>query len=290
MAGQPRPTGRRIVMGKELRRLRKGVGLTLADAADGLGFSEAQLQRVETGLSSLRRSQHLRALLDRYGVTDEDAVDELLELQRDAAQEEWVDEFKDSMTPLLMPKFVGIEEQAREIRAFHPTLVWGSLQTEAYARALFTMQQPVLEVTTESVDKAVGLRMRRHGFLVRDEEPVKLIAIIGEPALRHIAGSIEIMREQCEGIIKLSERENVTIQILPSTGNRYRFTGDFSILDMGDVLPPQVQADNAWGALAMSGKPRDVGIFSRRFERLSASALAPEETPDFIRKLAREMT
>lgn len=76
MAGQPRPTGRRIVMGKELRRLRKGVGLTLADAADGLGFSEAQLQRVETGLSSLRRSQHLRALLDRYGVTDEDAVDE----------------------------------------------------------------------------------------------------------------------------------------------------------------------------------------------------------------------
>ncbi|MER6600976.1 Scr1 family TA system antitoxin-like transcriptional regulator [Streptomyces parvus] len=82
---------------------------------------------------------------------------------------------------------------------------------------------------------------------------------------------------------------NVTIQMLPTEGKRYRFTADFSILDMGDELPPQVQADNAWGALAMSGKPRDVGVFTRRFERLTAAALSPEETADYVRNLSREI-
>jgi hypothetical protein len=248
------------------------------------------LQRVETGLSSLRRSSHLSDLLKRYGVTDEDVVEELLGIQREASSEEWVSDFKDAMTPPLMSKFVGIEEEARVIRHFHPLLPWGSLQTERYARAIFAMQQPVLEATTESVDKAVRLRMRRREFLTREEEPVTLHAIIGEPAFRHIVGSIDVLQEQCEEIAKLSERKNVTIQVLPSAGKRYRFAGDFSILDLGDVLPPQVQVDTAWGALSMSGKPRDVGVFTRRFERLTASALSPEETPEFIRTLAREIT
>ncbi|WP_262928577.1 DUF5753 domain-containing protein [Streptomyces sp. CBMA152] len=261
----------------------------MEEAVADLPFSEAQLQRVETGQSSLRRAEHLRSLLEKLGVTDDDTVEELLEIQREASKEEWVIEFKDSMTPPQMPKFVAIEESARTIRAFHPLLPWGSLQTEPYARAIFAMQQPILELPTESIDKAVRLRMRRREFITRDEDPVKLMAIIGEPALRHIVGSVDVMREQCNDIIKLASRDNVEIQILPSVGTRYRFAGDFSILDLGDGLPPQVQVDTAWGALSMSGKPRDVGIFSRRFERLSTHALPPEETPDFVQQLAREI-
>ncbi|MCM2392149.1 helix-turn-helix domain-containing protein [Streptomyces albipurpureus] len=272
-----------------MRRLRLTAGYTIEEAAEGLPFSEAMLQRAETGLSSLRQSGHLRSLLERYGVSDERSIEELLDIQREASSEEWVSDYKDVMTPPLMSKFVGIEEEARMIRAFHPLLPWGSLQTESYARAIFAMQQPVLEVTSESVDKAVRLRMRRREFLTRDEEPVRLHAIIGEPAFRHVIGDIEVLQEQCREIVMLSERENITIQVLPSSGHRYRFTGDFSILDMGNVLPSQVQVDNAWGALSMSGKPRDVGVFSRRFERLTASALPPEETPEFIRTLAREI-
>ncbi|MFJ2095497.1 helix-turn-helix domain-containing protein [Streptomyces sp. NPDC087901] len=288
LAARPRPTARRIALGQDLRQLRIAAGLRIEDAAAGMDFSEAALQRIETGLSSLRQAKHLIALLKRYGITD-DRVEELLAIQREASSEEWISEFKDGMTPAQMPKFVGIEEVARTIRAYHPLLPWGSLQTEAFARAIFAMQQPVLEVPTESVEKAVQLRVRRRQFITREDDPVTLVAIIGEPALRHIVGGVEVMQEQCEELIKLSELDNVTIQILPSDGKRYRFTTDFSILDMGGELPPQVQADNAWGALAMSGKPRDVGVFSRRFERLTASALPPEETADYVRNLAREI-
>lgn len=291
MAGKTRPTARKIFLGQELRRLRLLVrpALTIEEAAAGCPFSEAMLQRAETGISALRQAGHLRTLLERYGVTDEDTIAELLEIQREAASEEWVEEYTDSMTPSLMTKFVAIEEAALTIRAYHPLLPWGSLQTERYARALFGMQQPVLEVPTESVDRAVRLRMRRAEFFTR-EDPVQLLAVIGEPALRHIVGGIDVMQEQCEALIKLSELEHVSIQILPSHGTRYRFASDFSILDLGAPLPQQVQADTAWGAVSMTGKARMVGIFTRRFERLSASALPPEESADFIRKLAREIT
>ncbi|MYX77613.1 helix-turn-helix transcriptional regulator [Streptomyces sp. SID3915] len=289
MAGKPRPTARKIALGQELRRLRNVRGLTIEEAAVGMGFSEAQLQRVETGFSALRRVNHLGALLDRYGVAETQLGEELMAIWRDAASEEWVSEFKDGMTPAQMPKFVGIEEIARTIRAYHPLLLWGMLQTEEYARALFAMQQPVLEAPSESVEKAVQLRLRRREFITREDDPVNLVAIIGESALRHIVGDIDVMQGQCRELMKLSELDNVTIQILPTEGKRYRFTADFSILDMGDELPPQVQADNAWGALAMSGKPRDVGVFTRRFERLTAAALSPEETADYVRNLSREI-
>lgn len=293
MVARSRPTGRRIFLGAELRRLRQAVrpALTIQEAVAGLPFSEATLQRVETGSASLRQAGHLRDLLTRYGLDEgepDDAgfIQELLAIQREAANEEWVTDFTDGMTPRLMAKFVGIEEGARQIKAFHPLLWWGSLQTEAYARAIFAMQQPVLEAPSESVELGVQLRLRRRTFLTRSEDPVKLHAIIGEPALRHVIGSHQVMKAQLKDIIGLCESGALTLQVLPSAGARYRFTGDFSILDLGDELPPQVQVDTALGALAMSGKPRDVGVFTRRFEALTASALPPEETLQFVRDLA----
>ncbi|MGW7397270.1 helix-turn-helix domain-containing protein [Streptomyces cyaneofuscatus] len=289
MAAQPRPTARRISMGQDLRALRQQAGLTMEEAVEGLEFSDSLLQKVETGLSSLRRAQHLRSLLERYGVTDETYIEGLIATQREASSEEWISDYKDSMTPAQMPKFVGLEEIAVENRVFHPLLPWGPLQSEPYVRALFAMQQPVLENRSESVDKAARLRLRRREFLTRAESPLELKAVIGEPALRHIVGDIEVMRGQCDELVKLSQLDNVTIQILPATGRRYRFAADFSILNMGEDYPPQVQADNAWGGMQISGKPRDVGVFTRRWEKLSASALPPEETPDFIQQLSREL-
>ncbi|MFJ4880181.1 helix-turn-helix domain-containing protein [Streptomyces sp. NPDC088745] len=289
MDARTRPTGRRIALGSELRELRHTRKLTLEEAAQGLGFSEAQLQRVETGLSSLRRRDHLVKLLERYGVTDRKTVNELLEMQAQASDEDWFIPYKDSSTPAQMPRFVQVEAVARSVRAYHPLLPWGYLQTEAYARAIFAMQQPVLELPRDSIDKAVRLRMLRQKYITRDEEPMMFHAILGEPALRHIVGDIDVMVEQGEALIKLNERENVTIQFLPSNKHVYRFAGDFTILGMPENLPDQVQVDSAMGDLSMSGKPRTVGNFNRRFELLTAAALPPEETPEFIRTITQEM-
>ena len=289
MAAPNRPTARRVALGHELRELRKKAGISLQDAVKGMSFSDTKLQRVETGLQDLRSAGDLRKLLTRYGVTDEEAVERLVATQRDASSQEWWTPNATSMNPG-MPRFLGIEASAREIRAYHPGIVLGLLQTEAYARTRHEAGKPIDETTTEFINDSVRIRMKRKEALTREEEPLRLWAILYEPALRHVVGNAELMREQYEEIASLARLDNVTVQVLPQSMRGYLFEHDFSILTLNGTLPTTVQLDTALGGASITDKPREVGRFSRHFEALSRSALPPENTSKFLHQLAREIT
>lgn len=289
MAAQHRPTARRIALGHELRELRKRAGLSIVDAVQGLSFSDTKLQRVETGLQDLRSAGDLRKLLSRYGVTNDEDVERLVAAQRGAASQEWWTPHAANMNSG-MPRFLGVESAAQEIRAYHPCLVLGLLQTEAYARTRHESAKAIDETTTEFVEDSVRIRMKRKEALTRDDDPLRLWAVIYEPALRHVVGDADIMREQYDEIAKLASLNHVTVQVLPQGMRGYLFEHDFSILMLGDRLPTTVQLDTAFGTASVTDKPREVGRFSRQFEALSRSALPPEDTPKFLHQLAREIT
>ncbi|PJE95636.1 transcriptional regulator [Streptomyces carminius] len=288
MAAPHRPTARRIALGHELRELRRRVGMSLQDASKGMPFSDTKLQRVETGLQDLRSAGALRKLLIRYGVTDEEEVERLITTQRTAASQEWW-MLNAANMPSGVPRFLGIEAAAQEVRAYHPTLVLGLLQTEAYARARHEGAKSIDETTTEFIEDSVSVRMMRKEALTRSDNPLRLWAILYEPALRHVVGGIEVMREQYDEIKRLTELGNVTVQVLPQTMRGHLFLHDFSILLLGETLPTTVQVDNAFGVVSISDKRREVGRFSRHFEALSRSALPPEETPKFLHRLSQEI-
>jgi transcriptional regulator with XRE-family HTH domain len=289
MAGKPQPTARRIGLGHELRQLRREAGLTMAEAVKGLRVDESTLQRVETGWKSFRQAGHLRELLARYGVTDEEQVDRLVALQREASSREW---WTGSSTNMLsgMPRFLGVEAAAREIRIFHPTIVPGLLQTEAYARAVHDLHKPIDETTTEFVQHSVRLRMKRGEALTREADPLKVWAVLYEPALRYAIGAADVMREQYAWLADLAAMENVTLQVLPQTGSGYVAFHDVNIMVLGDGLPTTVQTDTAWHTVAVSDKPREVGRFARMFDAMVAGALPPGDTPKVLHQLAREIS
>ncbi|MEU4210155.1 helix-turn-helix transcriptional regulator [Streptomyces sp. NPDC026206] len=282
------PTARRIELGIELRRLRNEARMTLEQAAKGLGFSETQLQRVETGSIPLKQAGHLRNLLKRYGITDEEHVTTLIQLHRESGSQEWTS-FASTVHPTVRT-FVGVESVACAIKAWHPTLVLGLLQTERYATAVFEMEKMHDEFTSEYIEQSVRLRMLRKELLTRQADPVQLWAILGEAALRHVVGDTDVMHKQYAEIAALSELENVTVQILRTSEIGYRFGSDFTVLDLGEALPSAVQVDVPWGAVSMSDKPREVGRFSRKFDGLRASAMPPEKTAGFLQQLSRELT
>jgi transcriptional regulator with XRE-family HTH domain len=288
MAQPHRPTARRIALGHELRELRKAAGLSIEEAARGMSFSDTKLQRVETGLQDLRSAGELRKLLSRYGVTEDGDIERLVATQRDAASQEWWTDHSGYMSSG-MPRFLGIEAAAQEIRAYHPLLVFGLLHTEDYARIRLEQGKPIDETTTEFVEHNVQMRMKRKEALTRDEDPLRLWVILNEPALRYVLGDADVMREQYEEIMRLASLENVTVQILPQTMRGYLIVHDFMILDLGGRMPATVQVDTAFGTAAIADKPKEVGRFSRRFEALSRSALPPEETPKFLHQLSREI-
>ncbi|MGW4076082.1 helix-turn-helix domain-containing protein [Streptomyces asiaticus] len=294
MAAKRGATGRRLELGIRLRGIREntfinGRPMTRKVAVQGTKLSEAALQRIETGALNFRNVGDLRKLLAKYGVDDEEVIETLVELNRDATSQDWVTRYRGHTLPA-MAGFVGIEAEAQEIRIYHPAVVHGLLQTEAYAQAIYEIEKPIEETTTEFIRNNVALRMERKQRVVeRDPEPVKLWAILGEAALRYTLGSTEVMRDQYEEITRLSKLDHVKIQVLPISGRGYRASSDLAILELGDGLPPMVQVDNAWGAVSTSDKPKEVARFNRRFNQMIASALPSEETPEFMQQLAREL-
>ncbi|MGP3968937.1 helix-turn-helix domain-containing protein [Streptomyces sp. 6N223] len=287
MAAPTGPTVRRMQLGWELRRLREKNGFTLAQAVDGLTFSTSKLFRVENGLSALPKVSDLKTLLDRYGVTDEDDIQFLVEIHRDSLNRGWWSHYRSTM-PSGMATYVGLESGARAIRAWQPNVVLGLLQTERYVRELFQAAKPVNEATTEFLERGVQLRMDRKSVITRKENPVELWAILDEAALLRIVGGPEVMREQYEEIARLAALDNVTVQILPTSTPTYRSADNFTLLEFGAPLPTVVQSDIV-DASNVSDKDTTVWAFTRRFDALRAGALSPGETPEFLNRLARKI-
>ncbi|OIJ95249.1 DUF5753 domain-containing protein [Streptomyces colonosanans] len=293
MASKRGRTAQRLELGLQLRQLREGCGrgdrgggLTRKQAVQGLRISEASLLRIETGALNFRNIGDLRKLLEKYGVTDEEIIESLVNLNRESGHQDWLTQFRGLM-PAGMPAFVGLEPEARGMRAYHPTLVYGLLQTRRYAQALSEANKPVEEHTSEFIRNSVELRMKRQEVLSR-ENPVKLRVILGEAALLYPVGGADVMSEQYERLVTMSSWDHVTIQVLPFRPG-FRSTHDFAILDLGDDLPPRVQIDSAWGATHTSEKRREVDRFIRQYDAMTASALPPEDTPAFLQRLQREL-
>ena len=287
MAAPTGPTVRRMQLGWELKRLRDKAGFTLAEAVGGLTFSTTKLFRVENGLSALPKAADLKALLDRYGVEDEEDVDFLLQIHRDSLNRGWWSIYR-SVLPSGMGMYIGLESGARTSRTWQPHVIFGLLQTERYTREMFLAAKPVEETNTEFVERHIQIRGERKRALRRRDSPLELWVIQDEASLRRVVGSPEIMREQYEEIQTLAELDNVTVQILPMATATYRTGANFNLWEFGSPLPTVVQSD-AIDRSDISDKETTIWSFSRRFEALRAGALAPGETPAFLQQLAREI-
>ncbi|MFF3460520.1 helix-turn-helix domain-containing protein [Streptomyces sp. NPDC002730] len=287
MAARRGPTFRRRELGKELRRLREKAGLTIQEAASGLGFSDTKLGRVETGHNSLPRSGDMENLLDRLGVDDIDDREALQTLNRDSlSRDPWMP-YRDVM-PSGMPMYVGLEADAREMRAWQPMYIFGLLQTETYARAQFMVAKPVEETTTPFVENNVRLRMERKQAITREDSPLTLRVILDESALRRMIGGPDVMREQYEEIERLAARDNVAVQILPQKLVTYRADINFAVLDFDDPVDSIVQSDIP-GTITVTDKPSDVWKYNQRFNSMRDEALGPSATAGFLHQLAREI-
>jgi transcriptional regulator with XRE-family HTH domain len=289
------PTIRRMQLGQELRRLRQrapredgdGHGLTLAQAVRGLGFTESKLYRVENGLTSLPKVQDLKELLDRYGVTDIDDVDFLLEVHKNSLHRGWWSPYRAFM-PSGFGMSVGLEGDAKILRAYQPDRMFGLFQTEAYARAQFEIAKPIDERTTEFVERNVEIRMRRKDAILRSERPVEVHAILEEAAVRRVYGGSDVMREQYEHLAELAELDHVTVQILPMALPVYRAPDNFILMEFEPPLPRVVSVD-VQDTVSLTDKDTDLWRYARRFDAMRAGAPAPRETPGFLDRLAQEM-
>ncbi|MFE9659154.1 Scr1 family TA system antitoxin-like transcriptional regulator [Streptomyces sp. NPDC005955] len=287
VAARRGPTFRRRALGKELRMLRERTGITIKEAATGLGFSETKLSRVETGHNNLPRVEDLEGLLDRYGVTDIDQRDTMLNLHRESLSRDPYVSFQNMALPG-MPMYASLESDAREIRAWHPMYVFGLLQCESYMRAQFTISKPVNETTTQFIENNVRLRMERKNVLTRQDDPVALCVVLDESVLRRVIGSPEVMKRQYAELHRLCALDNVTVQVLPLRNGCYRAGSDFAILNFGASMDSVVYMDDSTG-FTVTDREFDILQYNRRLDAMRSEALGPSATPALLESLAKEL-
>ena len=99
-------------------------------------------------------------------------------------------------------------------KAYVPTMIWGTLQTEAYATVILGQVVDFLGIPND-VPAGVAKRMRRQQVLYDGEHRYQVI--LGEQALYTNIGGPDVMREQIERLLRDFDLPSLTLGILPST-------------------------------------------------------------------------
>ncbi|NGO80195.1 helix-turn-helix domain-containing protein [Streptomyces sp. YC504] len=272
---------RRILLGSQLRRLRESRGITREQAGYSIRASESKISRMELGRVSFK-ARDVEDLLTLYGVTAEAERGPLLDLAREANLAGWWHSYSDVL-PGWFQTYVGLEGAASLIRAYEVQFVHGLLQTEAYAHAVVTRNAE--NMAHAEVERRVALRLERQKLLV-DERGPQLHCVLDEAALRRPYGDRSVMRGQLEHLIEVSQRPNVTLQVMPfSFGGHSGESGAFALLrfpesDLSDV----VYLEQLTSALYLD-KREEVAQYEKAMERLQHDSPNPDQTRDLLRGL-----
>jgi transcriptional regulator with XRE-family HTH domain len=282
------PTVRRRRLAAELRRLREQSGQTAEAVGERLGWSKAKVSRYELAQSGLKPSDVAR-LLDVYRVQGQ-RREQLLTLAQEATQRGWWEEYSDVLTEEYLA-FIGLEAEATSVLQWQIYVVPGLLQTEQYAREVFSGLREVKPIAPTIIERRVETRLIRQRVLTR-AQPLELAVVLDESVLHRQRGDRASMYAQLQHLVEVSELPNVRLQVMPLAGPKRLAVDSFQILQFGQAhetpLHDVVSAESLRDYLYVEGET-DTYEFRLAFEHLAQDALGPQESREFVLRTARQL-
>ncbi|MEU4875723.1 helix-turn-helix transcriptional regulator [Streptomyces sp. NPDC021608] len=209
------PTVLRMILGRRLQERRQNAGVSLEDAARALHVKPLTIRRLEKAEVGLR-PLYVEILLDAYGAGRRE-IEEFVALAERANEPGWWHPYRDVL-PSWFSGYVSLETGARTLRTYEPHYVTGLLQTPRYARGVLGGGFP--NDRDEDLRRRVDLRLRRQSLLERDDAPT-LWTVLEEAVLHRMVGGPEVMREQIDRLLEVSELEHVSVDIVPFTAGAH---------------------------------------------------------------------
>ncbi|MFC5183132.1 helix-turn-helix domain-containing protein [Actinomadura harenae] len=277
MSYRPTVRGRRLA--RELRTLREKRNLTLQEVADRLSMSRATVSRLETA-QTRPKAEDVQRFLDLYGVPSPER-DALSNLASAAQRRGWWTAYSDVFTG----SYVAMEHEASLIRTWDPQLVHGLLQTEDYARAVITAGRML--PNAEDVERRLAARRTRQALLEQAEAP-SVHMVVDEAVLHRPIGGREVLAEQLRHLVRLAERDRITVQILPFTVREHAgLDGRFTILSFPHPDDPDIAyVEGTMGDVYVESIA-EIASHRERFQRIAEAALPPEESARLVADSAR---
>ena len=256
------------LLAENLKALREKSGLSLRELADKLGWDHAHLHKMENGKN--RCSEAVIEALDTFYGTGP----MLKHLWLLAGQRAFRDKYK---------RYMELEAEARVMQQYCPSVVLGLLQTEAYARELLRAS----DLAGEELEDQVAARLSRQTILT-NEPLTDFRAILDEAVVRRPLTASDEWREQLAHLIKMSERPNVTIQVLPLRAGLHGLHNTDTMF-----LWRQNGTCAAYTETSYSGdlveSPEDVQRLRLTYDRLRDLAFSPRETVAFLVHLLEDI-
>ncbi|WUH96258.1 helix-turn-helix domain-containing protein [Spirillospora sp. NBC_00431] len=276
-------TTRRRKIGRVLRQLREESGYTLKTAGSHLERSASSLSQIEYGVQWLRL-RDLGHILDRYNVPTHLRA-AMMTLAEQDRQPGWWDAYKDLVTPEALDR-VSLEHDASRIITTETTFIPGLLQTESYARAVYSA---TVRTNPKDADRYIAFRLARQRILHRSR-PARLEVILDEATLRRKRGSSAIMRSQLRRLLNESEHEHIRLQVLPlAVDPGAAYVGQFQLIEVGSpAILEAILADHYTGQWILE-TGEEVAQYGKRFEELRSSTLDELSSRDMIHRIMSEL-
>ncbi|MFD4759470.1 helix-turn-helix domain-containing protein [Streptomyces sp. NPDC058439] len=257
------------VFGQHLKLFRVRAGLERGEFGAMTGYSASSIASFEQG----RRIPQPRFI---------DQADELLDAGEvlKASKEE----VARAQYPAFFRDAARLEAEAVELHVYDTHVVNGLLQTEEYARAVFTMRRPLLDEVT--VEQRVTARLARHKIFERRPLPT-ISFVIEESVLCRPLGGTNVMRGQLEQLLLYGQQRNVEIQVMPNAREDHAgVSGPFTLIETKEerrIAYVEVHKDSR-----LYTERRVVREFEEQYGLLRAQALTPRESLALIEKLLGE--
>lgn len=263
--------------------MREHAGLTPTEAAALLGTDRTTISNTESGRFGVSGAR-VRTWAQHYECSDAAYVDALADMAEERIKGWWED-YRGELSGSALD-LAELEHHAAGFRSVQIMHMPGLLQTEDYVRAVYAEALPA--PAPASLRRRISHRLRRRDVLDRADPPTCTF-LVHEAALRMQFGGRRVARGQLEYLLKESERDNVTVRVIPFAVGGFPNAGSSTHYVYGPV--PQldtVQTDALLGSGFVDAEAR-LQVFRAVLDRTEGRSLDPQSSRDFIKEVAEQV-
>jgi len=304
MAKVTGPIGPRRNIAATLKQLREDSGKLLTDVAGDLLISTSKLSRLENGQGK-PQPRDIRDLIRYYEIEGTPQAEQLRRWVTAADRPGWWTEYDDDVLGDV-DEHLAYEAEAAILRVYTLAFLPALLHTAEYARALIQNTEPrsadyarasfedTEDSSADNVRELVDLRMERQKVLTHRAglDPLKLVAVVHESALRQSVGSREILRDQLDALVERSKASNVKLHVLPFSADPV-FTmtcmyAYFEYQDSGGLAQDVVQLETPIGFIRIDN-PQRVADYRKWHDVLVEASLSEDASRNLIRSIGDDL-
>jgi transcriptional regulator with XRE-family HTH domain len=283
----PSPTVLKRYVAIELRRLRESAGFKRDEVARRAGCATSHITHLEVA-RNLPKLPELELLLRHYGAEGRiPAFVELLDAARTGR--DWWAPFAGA-APSWFDLYLGLESIAEKIDSYDALVIPALFQTPGYAEHVVRTAEP--DLSGDVVDQRVELTMARQDVLTRHPDPPTVTTVLDESVLHRPAGNDIVLAEQLAHLLKLAERPNVTVRMLPfAAGMHAGISGTFTLLSFPAMLAndPGVAYTEDRIRGTYHDDPDDIARYRATLNRLQDQAYSAEESRAAVLRRIEEL-